>query len=146
MVSYLPLGDGALVYIDVDAIRRAGILDLISGKKATAEVEYQSFVDQTKFDYRDDLDAVAALFKDGQVFMTVRGRFNWRSLINYVNEHGGFCQNGFCSVVGSQPDRRVSFYPVRSNLMAMAVGRLRAAATSGSKCTTDRARPSVSPM
>ena len=123
MVSYLPLGDGTLVYLDVDAMRRSGLLDLIAGKKATAEVEYQSFVDETRFDYRDDLDAVAALFKDGQVFMTLRGRFNWKSLIAYVNKHGGFCQNGFCAVTGSQPDRRVSFYPLRSNLMAMAISR-----------------------
>ena len=31
-------------------------------------------------------------------------------------------------------------------LMATAVGRLRAAATSGSKCTMERARPRVSPI
>ena len=123
LASYLPLGDGALVYIDVDAVRRSGILDLIAGKKATAEVEYQSFVDETRFDYRDDLDAVAAIFKDNQVFMTLRGRFNWKSLLAYVSNHGGFCQNGFCTIAGSQPDRRVSFYPIKSNLMAMAVSR-----------------------
>lgn len=123
MASYLPLGDGALVYIDVDAMRRSGMLDLIAGKKATAEVEYQSFVDETRFDYRDDLDTVAALFKEGQVFMTLRGRFNWKSLMAYVNNHGGACQNGFCTIAGSQPDRRISFYPIRSNLMAMAVSR-----------------------
>lgn len=123
LASYLPLGDGALVYIDVDSMRRSGILDLIAGKKATAEVEYQSFVDDTGFDYRDDLDTVAALFKGGQVFMTLHGRFNWKRLIAYVNNHGGSCQNSFCTIAGSQPDRRISFYPIRSNLMAMAVSR-----------------------
>ena len=123
MASYLPLGDGVLVYIDVDAMRRSGILDLIAGKKATAEVEYQSFVDETRFDYRDDLDTIAALFKENQVFMTLRGHFNWGSLMSYVSNHGGFCQNGFCTVAGSQPDRRVSFYPIKSNLMAMAISR-----------------------
>jgi len=123
LASYLPLGDGALVYLDVDAMRRSGLLDLIAGKKATAEVEYRSFVDETRFDYRDDLDTVAALFKEGQVFMTLRGRFNWRSLMAYVSNHGGLCQNGFCTIAGSQPDRRVSFYPIKSNLMAMAVSR-----------------------
>lgn len=123
LASYLPLGDGALVYIDVDAMRRSGILELIAGKKATAEVEYQSFVDDTGFDYRDDLDTVAALFKEGQVFMTLRGRFDWKRLITYVNNHGGACQNGFCTIAGSKPDRRISFYPIKSNLMAMAVSR-----------------------
>ena len=123
MVSYLPLGDGALVYLDVASMRRSGLLDLIAGKKATAEVEYQSFVDETRFDYRDDLDGVAALFKDGQEFMTLSGRFNWKSIMAYVNNHGGYCYNGFCTVTGSRPDRRVSFYPIRGNLMAMAVSR-----------------------
>ena len=33
-----------------------------------------------------------------------------------------------------------------SPVMATAVGRLRAAASSGSKCTMDRARPRVSPI
>ncbi len=36
--------------------------------------------------------------------------------------------------------------PPGSPVIATAVGRLRAAATSGSKCTTDLARPIVSPM
>src|SRR6266699_2377572 len=40
----------------------------------------------------------------------------------------------------------VVFPPPGSPVMAIAVGRLRAAASSGSKCTTDRARPRVSPM
>lgn len=123
LAAYLPLSEGTLVYIDVDTMRRSGILDLIAGKKATAEIEYQSFVDETRFDYRDDLDSVAALFRDDQVFMALRGRFNWGRLIAYVNNHGGMCQNGFCSIAGSKPDRRVSFYAIKSNLMAMAVSR-----------------------
>ena len=40
----------------------------------------------------------------------------------------------------------VVFPPPGSPVIAMAVGRLRAAASSGSKCTMARARPSVSPM
>lgn len=121
MASYLPLGDGALVYVDVDALRRSGLLDLIAGKKATEEIEYQSFVDETRFDYREDLDAAEALFRPGQVFMVLRGRFHWKNLIDYVNHHGGSCANSFCTVVGSTPERRVSFYPIRTDVMALAV-------------------------
>lgn len=121
LTSYLPLGDGALVYIDVDAMRRSGILDLIAGQKAAQELEYQSFVDETRFDYRDDLDAVAALFKGDQVFMTLRGRFDWKSIINYVEHHGGKCQNGFCTAAASRPGRKISLYPIRANVMAMAI-------------------------
>ena len=40
----------------------------------------------------------------------------------------------------------VVFPPPGSPVIATAVGRLRAAATSGSKCTMERARPSVSPI
>jgi hypothetical protein len=122
LASYLPLGDGALIYIDVKALRRSGILDLIAGKKAAADLEYQSFVDETKFDYRDNLDAVAVLFKKDQVFMAVRGRFDWKSLMGYVNRHGGSCNNGFCTAPGSKPERKVSFFPIRSDLMGLAVG------------------------
>jgi hypothetical protein len=122
LASYLPLGDGTLIYIDVNALRRSGILDLIAGKKAAADLEYQSFVDETKFDYRDNLDAVAALFKKDQVFMTVRGRFDWKSLMAYASRHGGSCNNGLCTAPGSKPERKVSFYPIRSDLMGLAVG------------------------
>lgn len=123
LASYLPLGEGALVYIDVDAMRRSGILDLIAGKKAAQELEYESFVEETKFDYRDDLDNVVALFKGDQVFMTLRGRFDWKSLMAYVKHHGGSCQNGYCNTPGSQPDRRISFYPIKPSVMAMAISR-----------------------
>lgn len=123
MTSYLPLGDGTLVYVDVDAMRRSGILDAVAGNKAAQEIEYQSFVDETKFDYREDLGTVAALFKGDQVFMTLHGRFDWKALMAYVKKHGGSCQNGFCTVPGSRPDRRISFYPIKPDLMAMAISR-----------------------
>src|SRR5258708_37030450 len=107
MASYLPLGDGALVYIDVDALRRSGILDLIAGKKAAADLEYQSFVDESKFDYRENLDPVAALFKVDAVFMTVRLHFDWKSLMKYATRYGGSCKDGFCTTAASKPELRI---------------------------------------
>ena len=121
MASFLPLGTGALVYIDVDALRGSGLLDAIAGDKTAEESEYQSFVDETAFDYKEDLNAVVALFRPDQVFMVLRGRFDWKRLIAYVHHHGGACVNNFCSAPGSRPDRKISFYPIRSNVMAMAV-------------------------
>ena len=73
-----------VVYMDVAAIRRSGILNMLAGSKAAEEPEYRQFVDQTKFDYRQDLDAVAAAFKDGQVFLALRGRFHWKNLADYA--------------------------------------------------------------
>ena len=47
LASYLPDKDGTLLYIDVDAMRRSGILDMMAGSKAAEELEYKEFVEQT---------------------------------------------------------------------------------------------------
>jgi hypothetical protein len=121
LVSYLPTANATVVYLDVDALRRSGVLNMIAGSKAAEELEYQQFVDETLFDYRQDLDAIAAAFKDGQVFFALRGRFHWKNLMEYAVRQGGSCHNSFCTMPGSRPHRRISFYPVRPDLMAMAV-------------------------
>jgi len=120
LVSYLP-ADATQVYIDVDAIRRSGILNMLAGSKATEEVDYKQFVDATLFDYRQDLEAVAASFKDGQVFLALRGHFHWKNVMDYAVHQGGSCHNGFCVMAGSRPNRRISFYALKPNVMAMAV-------------------------
>jgi hypothetical protein len=123
MISYLPTRNAIVVYVDFDAIRRAGILQMVAGSKAAQELEYRQFVDQTLFDYRQDLDAAALAFKDDQVFLAVRGRFHWKNIMDYAVHQGGTCHNGFCSLEGSRPQRRISFYALRPNLMAMASGK-----------------------
>ena len=82
LVSYLPTSNATVVYVDVDALRRSGILKMITGSKAAEELEYRQFVDATLFDYREDLDSVAAAFKDGQVFLVLKGRFHWKNLMD----------------------------------------------------------------
>ena len=118
----LPTANASLVYIDVDAMRRSGILNLIAGSKAVEEPDYQRFVNETKFDYRQDLDAIAAAFKDGKVYFALRGRFHWQNLKDYVARQGGSCHGDFCVVAGSQPNRRISFYPLKHDVLAMAIG------------------------
>jgi hypothetical protein len=54
-------------------------------------------------------------------FMLLRGRFDWKSLKNYVLANDGRCNNSFCKLAGSSPEKRISFFPMQSNLMAMAV-------------------------
>src|SRR5689334_14225375 len=93
---------------------------MIAGSKAAEDLEYKQFVDATQFDYRRDLDAVAASFKDGQVFFALRGRFHWKNLQNYAASQGGACRGSFCSVQSSVSPRKISFYPLRGDLMAMA--------------------------
>ncbi len=121
LVAYLPAENATVVYIDVDAIRRSGILNLVAGSKAAEEIEYKQFVDATLFDYRQDLDAVAAAFKDNQVFFALRGRFHWKNLMDYARHQGGYCRSGFCVTTGSRPNRRISFYALRRDVMAMAI-------------------------
>ena len=121
LVNYLPGGNATVVYIDADAIRRSGILNMIAGSKAAEELEYQQFVDQTLFDYRQDLDAVAVAFKDKQVFLAARGNFHWKNLMDYAVHQGGSCHNSFCTVPSVRPSRRISFYALKPNIMALAI-------------------------
>jgi hypothetical protein len=122
LVSYLPADNASIIYIDVDALRRSGILNLVAGSKAVEEGDYQQFVDETKFDYRQDLDAIAAAFKDGKVYFALRGRFHWKNLKDYAARQGGSCHGDFCVLAGSQPNRRISFYPLKHDVLAMAIG------------------------
>lgn len=121
LLSALPAERATLLYLDAGALRKDGILDLIAGSKAAEEPEYQAFVKQTGFDYRTDLDAVAASFAPGGVYFTVRGRFRWKQLSAYAESQGGSCRDSVCSMAGSAPDRNISFYPLQSNVLAMAV-------------------------
>jgi hypothetical protein len=122
LLVLLPTADASIVYIDVDAMRRSGILKLVAGAKAIEEADYQQFVSETKFDYRQDLDAIGAAFKDGKVYFALRGRFHWKNLKDYAAQQGGSCHADFCVIAGSQPNRRISFYPLSRDVLAMAIG------------------------
>ena len=51
----------------------------------------------------------------------VKGRFDWNSLQSYAREQGGTCRNALCRMNGSTPERRISFFPLRPDLMGLAV-------------------------
>jgi hypothetical protein len=109
------------LYIDVDLLRRSGFLDLLAGSKAAEEPDYRKFITDTGFDYRQDLDAVAAAFLRDELYITVRGRFDWNRLTAYAQAQNGRCENSICSMPASQPNRFVSFYPLSSTVLALAV-------------------------
>jgi hypothetical protein len=113
--------DAVVLYVDLDALRRAGALEIIAGNRVTEEPEYKLFVRQSGFDYRQDLDSVAVAFQDGEMLALARGRFQWRTLRDYVAAQQGQCRNTFCRMAGSQPRRQISFFPMRSDIMALAV-------------------------
>ncbi|HEV2200692.1 MAG TPA: hypothetical protein VGR73_12800 [Bryobacteraceae bacterium] len=121
MLATLPSERATLVFADVAALRKSGILDLLAGSRAAEEADYRKFVDQTGFDYRTDLDAVAAAFVNGASYFTIRGRFQWRQLAAYAISQGGECHYTICSLPGSSLERNISFYPLRTDVLALAV-------------------------
>ncbi len=120
-LSRLPPGDAVVVYLDFGALRRAGLLELLDLGRLAEETEYRAFVEQSGFDPRLDLEAALIAFHPDGNFFLLRGRFDWRSLNQFVTAHGGTCYNSFCRVAGSRPERRISYFPLRRDLMAMAV-------------------------
>jgi hypothetical protein len=121
LLRRMPVDDALVVYLDVEALRQAGILQMFDGSKTTQEPEYQSFVQRTGFDYREDLDSVLLASGPTGNYFFVCGRFDWKSLRAYVEAEAGHCYNSFCKVAGSTPERHISFFPVQTGLMAMAV-------------------------
>lgn len=123
MLSYMPRTESTLVYLDVQALRDSGILEKVAGPTISEEPEYKTFVKETGFDYRTDLDAVLSSTSERQQLFLLKGRFDWKSLIKYAASHGGGCLNGFCHVPGDRSDRTISFYPVSSRVMALGVSK-----------------------
>jgi hypothetical protein len=115
-------GDGAVkVFVDVDALRAAGLLDGIAGPKTAEDPEYRRFAEEIGFDYRTDLNAAAAVFSHGDFFAAARGRFDWKRIDDYARAQQGQCDDGMCTIPAGQPGRYISFYPLSTGVLAMAV-------------------------
>ena len=129
MMKRVP-GQGApLLYVDFAALRQAGILQLLGGAQASQDPEYLAFVRRTRFDYRQDLDSALVAFAPTGTYMLVKGRFDWPSLRAYAQSESGSCAYSLCRVPGSSESRRISFLPLQTNLMAIAVSSDESAAT-----------------
>ncbi len=121
LIQSLPQARATHVFIDVDGLRRAGVLDLIAGSKSTEDADYKTFVEQTGLDYRTDLDAVAAAFSEGNTYFALRGHFVWKKLAAYAQAHGGRCEGSLCSMPATRSGYFISFVPMRPKVLAMAV-------------------------
>lgn len=121
LLECLPPDQATHVYIDVDALRRGGFLQLIAGSKAAEDPDYRKFVEQTGFDYSKDLDAAALAFFHGSEYFALRGRFAFPKLAAYARTQGGSCASAVCSMPASTPDRSISFYMLAPNVLALAV-------------------------
>lgn len=120
LLRRLPADDAVLASVDFAALRASGALAKLAGV-ASLEAEYRAFVDQTGFDYQQDLDGALLSFHPRGVYLLARGRFAWNKLEAYAKSQGGTCFNRLCRLTGSRPERRISFFPLRRGLMALAV-------------------------
>jgi hypothetical protein len=120
LVQTLPPDRALHAYLDLGLLRQSGLLDLIAGSPALEEPEYRRFVDETGFDYRKDLDAVAIAFRDGDRYLSARGRFDWSKLSAYAEKHEGHCDGPLCTLPGSVPGRVISYYMLRRDVLALA--------------------------
>jgi hypothetical protein len=121
LLRRLPSRDALVLYADFRQLRQAGIVQLLDGSKTSEDAEYRSFVQKTGFNYKRDLDLVVAAFAPTGKFLLVNGRFDWKNLRNYTAAQGGQCAGKLCRMTGSAPERRISFFPLRNDLMALAV-------------------------
>ena len=120
LVAVLPHRDSVVFFVNVGLLRDAGVLGDIAGPTSGQEKDYRDFVAQSHFDYQRDLDRVAGTFNHGEVFLVIEGRFDWGRLREYAKTHGGNCAN-ICWVSASSPGRWISFFPISSRLMGLAV-------------------------
>ena len=121
LIQSLPQARATHVFIDVDGLRKSGILDMIAGSKSAEDPDYKAFIDQTGLDYRTDLDAIAAAFSEGNTYLALRGRFTYKKLQDYAKSHGGTCADLTCSMPASRPGYYISFLPLRTTVLAIAV-------------------------
>ena len=121
MLKRLRTRDAVVAYVDFAALRNAGILQMFAASKVAVEPEYQAFVQKTGFDYQQDLDSALVSFSPKGRYFLLRGRFDWNALRGYVESQAGSCYNTLCRMEGSARSRQISFFPLRTNTMAMAV-------------------------
>ena len=122
LLKRIPSRDATVVvYIDFDQLRKAGVLQLIAGPKTNEDPDYGNFVRKINFDYRQDLDVAMISFTPTGKYVLAKGRFDWKSLRNYAIEQGGRCVTSTCKMSGSTRERQISFFPLQSGLLALAV-------------------------
>jgi hypothetical protein len=122
MAGYFPARPAILAFIDVGAIRDSGLLEKLAGSAAAEASDYRTFVKNTGFDYKRDLDRVMVNSANGSHYFLLQGRFDWDRLRSYARENGGKCEGYDCSMRGSTPERMISFRKLASNTMALASG------------------------
>lgn len=133
LLTCLPAGGHPTLYVDVQTLREAGILEAIAGPATAEEPDYKQFVAATGFDYRTGLDAVAAYFSPEARLIVVRGRFDQAKLAAFAKSQGGRCAGELCTVEGSARERQISWVMLDSDILGVAVSKDPLAATALAK-------------
>jgi hypothetical protein len=121
LLRRIPSQNSLVLYVDFNALRHAGVLQMLQQSKVDLDPSYQVFMRKTGFDYLQDLDSAMVAFSPTGKFVYAKGRFDWSSLHSYVEGEGGQCYNSLCRMAGSTPERQISFLPVQTDLMGLAV-------------------------
>jgi hypothetical protein len=121
MVALLPRRDLATVFLNVSVLRQAGLLNLIQASRPAQDSDYLQFIRDTGFDYARDIERIAARGTEGQIFLLVRGRFDWARLREYASRHGGTCNEKFCQAPTAHAGRWASFLQVQSDMAGIAL-------------------------
>src|SRR5436305_594706 len=95
MIASLPQAGATLAYLDIDAVRKMGLLQIMGSARTVQDADYKTFVDSSGFDYERDLDAVAISFTNSGTFFVARGKFDWARLQSYAKKQNGICKDDF---------------------------------------------------
>jgi hypothetical protein len=123
LLHLLPGGDATFFYAQVDALRRAGLLNVVAGSKKAEDPEYQTFVRATGFDYSRDVDAIAGSARQEDVLLAAKGRFDWSRIRAYVRAHGGQCAGDRCQLPANKPGNWVDLVRIQPNVMGVGLGK-----------------------
>jgi hypothetical protein len=128
LFRFLPRGDATVFFVNVAALRRAGLLETLAGASKMEDAEYRAFVGQTRLDYRRDIDAIAGSADRGRICFIVRGRFDWGKLRAYARSRGGACTGAMCEAPASDAGRWASFVEIQPDALGLALSADRDAA------------------
>ncbi|MBM3813729.1 MAG: hypothetical protein FJW20_19050 [Acidimicrobiia bacterium] len=115
--------DSVKLVVDVQALRQAGLLEMLAGSRAAEETEYKRFVATTGFDYREHLDVILAAFRNSERIFLLRGRFQWPLIRDYAVSAGGTCRNGYCQTRLDNGELFVSVFQIMPGVLSLAISK-----------------------
>ncbi len=121
LVALLPQTTATRFFIDLDALRRAHLLRLLSANKPAEENDYRQFVQATGFDYTRDADTIAGSADGNQILVVMRGHFDWGRLARYATAHGGSCESSYCKLPTTRAGRWASFRSIQPDVIGLAL-------------------------